>query len=304
MGRLPTLRSDTLAQFRHNQRNCWYYLEILHICDDRLKFFLATAIAGIYFFHMADSSTEYPAFFTDQQVTAACDLHLDNLRKLITWRAVIPIVGGGGRGKTRKWSLMRANRITVIATIFNAGFSLRMAHTITYCAPLDRLFFALNPSALTGGAIKKEGWLDPDNSKIRVNPQDWYLDIANGQFVYVRGPDLLWCIGRIGDHGTRFISNEPVHAAYSKDRVTPEHWEDYPQAFQTLQKRNLAKWENPFSPEDRINPDSLAYSYDPDLDHELAERAHANPRSLTTINISLSVRIALRKLLQLPVEYP
>ena len=39
--------------------------------------------------------------FTGDAVTAACGLHRDNLRRLITWRAVIPVQAGAGRGRVR-----------------------------------------------------------------------------------------------------------------------------------------------------------------------------------------------------------
>ena len=71
-----------------------------------------------------------PQRFTDEQVTEACNLHVDNLRKLITWGAVIPAQAGGGRGRVRLWTMGHVRRISITASIQNAGFSLRLAHTI------------------------------------------------------------------------------------------------------------------------------------------------------------------------------
>jgi hypothetical protein len=83
--------------------------------------------------------------FTDEQVTSACDLHIDNLRRLITWGAVKPERSGGGRGRVRKWTVRQGLRISVTAQFVNAGFSLQMAHTLTYCLPLDDLLYVYDP---------------------------------------------------------------------------------------------------------------------------------------------------------------
>lgn len=83
--------------------------------------------------------------FTDEQVTAACNLHIDNLRRLITWGAVKPVQAGGGRGRVRLWSFRQAMRVAVTAEFFEAGFSLQMAHTLAYCLPLDDMLRLFDP---------------------------------------------------------------------------------------------------------------------------------------------------------------
>jgi hypothetical protein len=89
-----------------------------------------------------------PLTCTDEQVTDATGLHVDNLRKLITWGAIKPVQGGGGRGRVRKWTTRQALRIAVTAQFVEAGFSLQMAHTITYCLPLDDLLYVYDPELL------------------------------------------------------------------------------------------------------------------------------------------------------------
>lgn len=86
--------------------------------------------------------------YTDDQVTAATGLHVDNLRKLITWGAVRPAQAGGGRGRVRKWTTRQALRIAVTAQFVSAGFSLQMAHTLTYCLPLDDLLHVYDPAKM------------------------------------------------------------------------------------------------------------------------------------------------------------
>jgi hypothetical protein len=94
--------------------------------------------------------------FTDELLTAACGLHMDNLRRLITWRAVVPVQAGGGRGRVRLWTLPQALRISVTAQFFDAGFSLQMAHTLTYCLPLDDMLQRFDPVFLNDLAISEE----------------------------------------------------------------------------------------------------------------------------------------------------
>jgi hypothetical protein len=86
--------------------------------------------------------------YTDEQVTTACGLHLDNLRRLITWGAVTPVQSGGGRGRIRKWTARQALRIGITAQFVEAGFSLKMAHTLTYCLPLNDLLYAYDPDVI------------------------------------------------------------------------------------------------------------------------------------------------------------
>jgi hypothetical protein len=86
--------------------------------------------------------------FTDEEVTEACNLHIDNLRRLITWGAVTPVQAGGGRGRVRLWTLSQAMRIAVTAEFVEAGFSLQMGHTLTYCLPFDDMLNLYDPEFL------------------------------------------------------------------------------------------------------------------------------------------------------------
>jgi hypothetical protein len=88
------------------------------------------------------------ATFTDDVLVSASGLHRDNLRRLITWRAVVPIQAGGGRGRVRLWALAQVLRVCVTTQFFDAGFSLRMAHTLTYCLPLDDMLQRFDPAFL------------------------------------------------------------------------------------------------------------------------------------------------------------
>jgi hypothetical protein len=100
---------------------------------------------------------------TDEQVTTACNLHIDNLRRLITWGAVKPVQSGGGRGRVRLWSLPQAMRIALTAEFFEAGFSLQMAHTLTYCLPFDDMLALYDPKFLS----EKVDLNKPENAQLK-----------------------------------------------------------------------------------------------------------------------------------------
>jgi hypothetical protein len=96
--------------------------------------------------------------YTDEDVTAACGLHLDNLRRLITWGAVAPAQWGGGRGRVRKWTGRQAMRISVAAQFVEAGFSLQMSHTLMQCLPpLNDFLDLYDPRAISASLTQPRG---------------------------------------------------------------------------------------------------------------------------------------------------
>ncbi|MBX7199048.1 MAG: MerR family transcriptional regulator [Rhodospirillaceae bacterium] len=140
------------------------------------------------------TATPQSETYTDEQVTTATGLHVDNLRKLITWGAVRPAQGGGGRGRVRKWTTRQALRIAITAHLVDAGFSLQMAHTVTYCLPLDDLLHAYDPAMMRAVAAKsKDQWdafmlqqlTDPSQPDL---PNDRYLGsltvLVDGRYLY------------------------------------------------------------------------------------------------------------------------
>jgi len=132
--------------------------------------------------------------YTDEQVTAATGLHVDNLRKLITWGAVRPAQAGGGRGRIRKWTTRQALRIAVTAQFVDAGFSLQMAHTLTYCLPLDDLLHVYDPAKMR--TVVEQSKADEDRRMLRQLvdpvppelPHDRYIGsltvLVDGRYLY------------------------------------------------------------------------------------------------------------------------
>lgn len=151
--------------------------------------------------------------FTDAEVTAATGLHVDNLRKLITWRALRPVQAGGGRGKVRLWSFPQAMRVAVTAELVYAGFSLQMSHTLTYCLPFDDLLMVYDPAFIAAHVdLEKDShireMLDPDRGDLKPNPNMVGSEfiIVNRSAVYT---DLLGdsptLFGFIDEAGNRFF---------------------------------------------------------------------------------------------------
>ena len=133
--------------------------------------------------------------FTDEQVTNATGLNHDNLRRLITWGAVKPIQSGGGRGRVRLWTARQALRVSVTSQFVEAGFSLRMAHTLSYCIPLDELITSFDPDAHTAPSQKSkkpqpptalEAALLDDEEKalIKASKFGGQVLIVDGKYVY------------------------------------------------------------------------------------------------------------------------
>ena len=218
--------------------------------------------------------------FTDEQVTEVCKLYLDNLRELITWKAVLPVQRGGGRGRVRLWSLEHVQRIAAIAAIFNSGFSLRIAHTIgtLVMTSFDEMF---------QGQCEVGDWLNPDQYATIVHRGDFFINIIDDQVIALTFGNRTY--------GAAFIG--------LFDRQTPKitgviNLElDFP-------GKVAERGEAPGF--DTVNLKTLAYVHDPDADTRLLplDDYLKCPVSLISINVSLAARIACRKALGLPVSYP
>jgi hypothetical protein len=250
--------------------------------------------------------------FTDGQLTAACELHVDNLRQLITWKAAIPYQRGGGRGRVRLWTLDHVYRISMTASIFNAGFSLKMAHTLAYLLPQDDPMYFCNPDW-----SDRFGWFDPKKSRVEPNDRDWYIHVVNGRFLYMYEGLTDLDIYRKDKHGrqlTYYGKLNRDHTVFKSQRDFAHHYapvdasvDDIDPTFSELPKWYadcMPKWVRPGTSTPEIDPSSLAWEFDPSLDEELANDLFTRPKSKLSINLTLALRIAARRVLNLPVDYP
>jgi hypothetical protein len=243
--------------------------------------------------------------FTDQQLTSACELHVDNLRQLITWKAVIPYQAGGGRGRVRLWTITHVHRISMTASIFHAGFSLRMAHTLAYLMPFDELLGLYDPLTLELNRGDWCGWFDPNKPRVEPDEYDWYIHVINGRFVYLD-------VGGVPEQ-----PREPmVYGELNRDRALLKSLQDFAHCYGPVDAdprdvvdpkyltEPYAKWESPFRPTPEVDPSSLAWQYDPNFDEALAKDLFSRPKSKESVNLTLGLRVAVRRVLGLPVYYP
>ncbi len=252
--------------------------------------------------------------FTDAQIEEACGLHVDYLRRLITWRAVKPVQAGGGRGRVRLWTMRQALRIAVTAEFVRAGFSLQMAHTITYCLPIDDMLTLYQEDfAAKFAEIGYPDLIDPE----AVNPMP-HMDtvgtetyIVNGRYIY---SDAL------ADTPTLFAVIDP-----ERNRVIPT-WSDPKKAPWGLIFNNNPEYyrEPDFVEIDHkslLIDDEYLQSYSLDdreeyekrwkkfrelsdyVDTQIIAREWFNFRSFLQINLNIGLYVAYRKLMGLPVDY-
>lgn len=161
--------------------------------------------------------------YTDEEVTSACGLHLDNLRRLITWRAIKPAQSGGGRGRIRRWSIGQVMRIAVTAEFARVGLSLRLAHTLTYCLPLDDMLKPYDPAFIE----EHVNLADPVEVHMRglVMPEledYWPTTDVVGSQTYIVDNSLVYS-DALGDTPTLFGIIDPDKKQYHPVRWFPEH---------------------------------------------------------------------------------
>lgn len=243
--------------------------------------------------------------YTDDQVVDATGLHIDNVRKLVTWGAVRPAKGGRGRGNVRQWDGRTARRIARVAAIVESGMSLRMAHTLTYLQVLDEDFDKIDPfwfHGLDKGRLddgitfaEKYGWFDASKPLSPSEDTDRVLDIVNGRIISLDFSPIRDVHGAIVPIG--FLTKDR-----SKFRtwLNFSEWSDHPSI------PGRPKWQMRDGHEE-IDPSSLAWEYAEAADVEAHEAGHydqfLNPTSLLRINLSFACRVAMRKLLGIPVFF-
>lgn len=235
--------------------------------------------------------------FSDEQVTEACGIGIDDLRRLITWKAVIPAQAGGGRGRRRLWTMGHVRRISVTAALYHAGFSLRMAHTIGYCMPADPKLLPTQPNYFENPPEFVQDLLDPANRNVEPWRYGATVEVINGQYLFQGGRKVSF-FGVLNEARTELLGNVPIEAAHTvPDRLRTNRDGTHP-------KRSYAKWENQLGHADALEPSSLAYRYSEALDEKHALKLRGNPSDHQTIYLTLPLQIAYRKVLGLPVDYP
>ena len=251
--------------------------------------------------------------FTDEQVTSAAGLHVDNLRRLITWKAVIPLQSGGGRGRVRTWNCRQALRIAVTAQFIEAGYSLQMAHTLTYCLPLDDLLHVYDVDVLSGQLAHKS---NDDLKRLRkileVDFDQWPTsDWVGSQTVIVDRKYLYSDV--LGDSPTLFAmidadrqrvysSWNPTDFAYGSG-MTEEYGLKKQVDARRIDRDSLLVDREFFTRDHRKRYEAFARRIGPQIDSQIMGIEGLICRSYTAINLAIALTMCVRRLLGLPCNY-
>ncbi len=244
--------------------------------------------------------------FTDADVTACTGLSARSIRQLIKVGAVRTLSEDRGAGHIRRFDATTFKRLALASAIHDAGLSLTLAGQLAYLLPGDARLYAhcdpinvlcdtrlsADPNSVPPPRLETPwfDWFDPDKPATADPENDQLLEICDGRFVALafkrRSEPLFY--GDLRNAGTEFVSWWPFQshtsAIFSTDAdVAP-------------------KWEDPRSPANRIDPKFLNYRYeghDGETNPLMREaRATAQrPVFKTSINISLAIRLALRRYL-------
>jgi hypothetical protein len=244
--------------------------------------------------------------FTDADVTACTGLSARSIRQFIKVGAVRTRSEDRGAGYIRRFDATTFKRLALASAIHDSGLSLTLAGQLAYLLPGDRQFYAhydpINVLCDTTLSVDSNGelpprletprfdWFDADKPAAADPENDRLLEICDGRFVALafkqRGEPLFY--GYLRNDGTEFVSwwalQSHTSAVFSTDAdVAP-------------------KWEDPLSWANRIDPKFLNYRYEyhdgeTDLLMREARASAQRPVFKTSINLSLALRLALRRYL-------
>jgi hypothetical protein len=250
--------------------------------------------------------------FTDEQVTRACNLHIDNLRRLITWGAVKPVQAGGGRGRVRLWSFAQAMRVAATAEFFEAGFSLQMAHTLSHCLPLDDMLRFYDPHFIEQNVDLK----DPKEKHVkrllsRRGSNYWMPEAAVGSEIIIIDRRLVYA-DVLGDTPTLFGIIDPTNNLYYPTfdpkhflwgMVSPEIEPPFPTPAIAKISRASLLIDRGYFQDDEKTLEALFTKITKDIETQIGDPDEHLFRNYLKINLNVGLVIAFRKLLGLPVAY-
>jgi hypothetical protein len=246
--------------------------------------------------------------FSDADVTRCTELSARSIRELIKRGAVRTLSEDRGAGRIRTFDATTFKRLALLAAINEAGFSLTLAGQMAYLLPSDNLLYqTYDPITVLFDTtvnvdrghglpprleMPKFDWFDPDKPATADPDNDWLLEIYDGRFVALvfqrRRGNLIY--GDLRKAGTQFVSWWPFQAQLQLNDLSSTGADVAP------------KWEGRRSSADRIDPRFLDYRYenhdsDDDPLTRMACAAAQRPIFTTTINMTLAIRLTLRRYL-------
>jgi hypothetical protein len=256
--------------------------------------------------------------FTDDDVVRCTGLSVRGWRELIKFRLVRTITENiRGRGHVRLCDAMVFKRAATIAAINRAGFNLQVAGWIAYFAPFHTTLYEIcDPGRGMGTSGTRTGlgvpprlrraraeWFDPSTpAQVRSN-DDWWIKVYDRRFVgitYCRNDQPI-IFGDLRDGCARFVAWLPHHnkTQFLRSRIAKLAIAWAPSAERLPDV--VAEWEKPIKFTRELR--SLGYEFENhpanDALRTAAEATVCNPLSITTINISLAIRRAIRRYLSI-----
>jgi hypothetical protein len=212
--------------------------------------------------------------YPDEKLVDATGVHIDSVRKLSAWGAIKPAGGGRGRKNIRYWDRKTILRVARVGAIIRAGYSLRLSHTLACMFVVEHLFNIIDPEVLKRNAGDVRGWFDQNHLLSGNEDSDLKLVVANARLVFnACGSDLA------GAAAVGMLSN---------DQSTCSGW------FKISEHVGAASI---------VDPASLSWKFVPDMSVDGWREQLLNPVSICSINLSLATRIAMRRLLGLPIRF-
>lgn len=194
---------------------------------------------------------------SDQGLVAASGLPILHVRRLITWGAVTP--SRGGKGVVRGWSTAEVLRVARIAAIFEAGLSLRIAHTLSILIPGEALFTIYNPAT------------DVPEATRRDETVEMKVVIGNGTVVgWQIGDEEIVPVGELENDRSIFVSAL-----------------DYSRSAKDIAHRGV----DPASLSWRHDPELAGERV-----QERGRKVFGDPTSVLTINLGRASRLAMTRL--------
>jgi hypothetical protein len=209
------------------------------------------------------------SMYSDAELEAATGLPILHVRRLITWRAVTP--AEGGKGVVRQWDRHAVRHIACVNALYLAGLSLPMAHTLGMLAPARFAIDIIDPDPKLPAAAKR-GWFNPHRPLRASEGSDVVLMVGDGYSVF-------W---RLGNGKPVFVGKLSADRSVFLSALDYSNFHDCDAA-------------------------SLCWEHRPEFEkgsaHKKATEILQHPVSINTINLSLAVRIAMRRLLKIPVYF-
>lgn len=254
--------------------------------------------------------------FTDQDVTRCTGLTPRAYRELLKLKAVRTATERRGPGWVRICDRTNFKRLAVIAALNAAGQNLAVAGQIAFFAPFHTLLFEIcDPAPILFQRLTipdpnddlppriehpRFNWFDPITPAEAERDCDWLIDIFDNRFVGIRytsdhEPTIF---GDLRDDGARFVDWYP-----RRERTRPSGpIVALAQEFNPRAVEACAAWQEPTKWGREFALLGYAFERHDHADDPLcmaAEAATQSPVVVTTVNITLAIRKALRRYLVL-----